>query len=43
MNYWDTLPVDIQFYIYKISLAKLIQKNGDNTLLLLLKIKQNIC
>jgi hypothetical protein len=26
MNYWDTLPVDIQIYIYKISLAKLIQK-----------------
>lgn len=26
MNYWDTLPFDIQNYIYKISLAKLVQK-----------------
>lgn len=26
MNYWDTLPFDIQNYIYKISLAKLLQK-----------------
>jgi hypothetical protein len=26
MNYWDTLPLDIQTYIYKISLAKLVQK-----------------
>jgi len=26
MNYWETLPLDIQTYIYKISLAKLVQK-----------------
>ncbi len=26
MNYWETLPLEIQTYIYKISLAKLVQK-----------------
>ena len=27
MNYWDTLPSDIQSYIHKISLAMLVEKN----------------
>ena len=26
MNYWDILPLDIQFYIYEISLAKILEK-----------------
>ena len=42
MNFWDTLPYDIKNYIYQISLAKLIEKNGNSILVLLLKIKQNI-